>query len=86
MSRIYACYSVQRTYSKEDPLQLLAVVVGLGGGIEGELFLLVIVLFQVQQNRCGLKDVEVVATSVYKDRDTAIGVELDEPRLLLPVG
>ena len=75
----------QGTYSEEDPLQHLAVAVGILLLVERELVVLVVVLLEVEQDRGGLEDGEVVARAVNERRDAAVGVQLDEPRLLLRV-
>jgi hypothetical protein len=74
------------TYSKEDPLKHLAVLVVLSLGRERELVLGIIVLREVQQDRRGLVDDKVVARLIDEDGDTTIGVQLNEPVLFLNVG
>lgn len=73
------------THSEEDPLEHLAVVVGLRLRIKPELVVLVIVLPQVQVDRSRLEDIKVVPRAVNERRDTAVRVQLDEPGLLLDV-
>ena len=71
------------TNCEEDPLQHLAVLVRARLRVERELELGVVVLLEVEQDRGGLEDGEVVAVAVDEDGDAAVRVHLDEPWLLL---
>jgi len=42
-------------------------------------------LLEIQQNGSGLEDCKVITSVVHDNRDAAIGIELDEPGLLLDV-
>ena len=74
-----------KSHREEDPLKHLAPVIGVGLLVKRELVLLVIVVLKVEQNRRGLEHREVVAAAVDDDWDTAVWVQLDEPRLLLDI-
>lgn len=76
----------RRAYSKEHPLQRLAVIVGLGVRLEYKFVLLVVVLRKVKNNCSSLEHDKIVAASVDEDGNPAIRIQLDEPRFLLPVG
>jgi hypothetical protein len=75
----------KKCYRKENPLQSLAVFIRIPSGIEAKFVILVIVLLQVQQDRSGLEDGKVIAVGIDQDGDAPVGVQLDEPRLLLSV-
>lgn len=75
----------KRTYGEEDPLQHLAVVVRVAVPVEREEVVFVVVLLQVEHDRCGLEYDEVVARAVDKCRDASVRVQLEEPRFLLSV-
>lgn len=62
------------TYSKEYPLQHLAIVLGILCGVEPKFVFWVILLLEVQQNGGTLKDDKRVAIRIYKGRDSTIGV------------
>jgi hypothetical protein len=65
---------------------------GLGAGVvvrvygEGELVFRVVLAGEVAEDGVALKDVEVVVVVVDNGGDAAVGVDGDEPRLLLDVG
>lgn len=59
------------------------MVIRTGVGVKGESELHVIVLPEVDQNRSRLEHGKIVAVSVDEDGDAAVGVEPDEPWLLL---
>lgn len=73
------------THGEEDPLEQLAVMVGVRVPVERELVLLVVVLLEVKQDRCRFENGEVVARAVDEGRDPAVRVQLDEPWLFLRV-
>ena len=77
--------SERGAHDEEDPLKHLAVIVGVRVLVERELVLLVVVLVQIEQDRGRLKHHKVIARAVNECRDAPVGVELDEPRLLLRV-
>lgn len=70
------------THSEEDPLQHLAVVVGVLLGVKPEDVVLVVVLREVKDNRGGLKYAKVTTGVVDERRDAAVWVQLDEPWFL----
>lgn len=72
-----------QTYSKEDPLQDFAIVVGVFHGVEAELVVLIIMLLQVKQDGGALKHDEPVAGPVDESGDATVRVDLEEPRFLL---
>jgi hypothetical protein len=80
-----ALSKTKKHYRKENPLQSLAVFIRIPSGIEAKFVILVIVLLQVQQDRSGLEDGKVIAVGIDQDGDAPVGVQLDEPRLLLSV-
>ena len=71
------------TYCEEDPLQHLAVLVRARPRVERELELGVVVLLEVEKDRGGLEDGEVVAVAVDEDGDATVRVHPDKPWLLL---
>lgn len=75
-----------RTYSEEQPLEHLAVVVGVRGRVEPVCIVLVIMLGKIQEDGRGLKDSKVSAAVVNKSGDATIRVQFNEPRFLLDIG
>lgn len=71
------------THREEDPLQHLAVLVRPGLWVKSELELCVIVLLEVEKDRCGLEDRKVPTVGVDGYWNTDVWVEPDEPWLLL---
>lgn len=61
------------THSKEDPLQLLGVLLGVLNRVPGELALLVVHLREIEQDGGGLEDGEAL---VGDGGDAAVGVDL----------
>jgi len=78
-------HGADATVGKEDPLQRLAIVIGLGDGVETEFVVVVVMLLKVQQDGGSLEDNKVVAVGVNEHWDATVRVQLDEPRLLLNV-
>lgn len=74
------------TYGKEDPLEHDALVVA--SCREGEDAFGVVLASEVEEDSCGFKDDERLwlVVAVDEDGDAAVGVEIDEPLLLLTVG
>ena len=75
----------EATYGKEDPLEHDALIVTPGG--EGEETFGVVLADEVEENSGGFKDVERLwlVIAIDEDGDATVGVESDEPRLLLTV-
>lgn len=77
------------TYSKEDPLQHLTLLIA--AAFKLELPFLVVLLHEVQQNRCTLEDGESIRVgnsgigAVNENRDTSVWVHCDEPWLFLGI-
>jgi hypothetical protein len=74
------------TYAKEDPLEHDALVVA--PGREEEEAFGVVLANEVEKDSGGFKDAERLwlVFAVDENRDATVGIESDEPRLLLTVG
>ena len=80
---------LQNTYSKENPLQHLTLLIA--AALKLELSFLIVLLDKVQQNCCSLEDSETIRLggsgvgAVNEYRDTSVWVHRNEPGLLLDV-
>jgi hypothetical protein len=79
----------QNTYSKEDPLQHLALLIA--AALKLELPFLIVLLYKVQQDRRTLEDRESIRLgssgmgAVNENRDTSVWVHCNEPGFFLDV-
>jgi hypothetical protein len=53
--------------------------------IEDELVFLVVVFFKIQQDSSRLEHGEIIVGTIDEGRDPSIGIQFEEPRLLLDV-
>jgi len=70
------------THSEEDPLKHFAIVIGIRRWVKPEDMVLVVMLRQIEQDRCSLENSEIATGMVDDSWDTAIRVQFDKPRFL----